>query len=800
MAGRDPATDEHPDAEPSAGTTAAAPPAVATADRVAVRRRPSDVVRVAVFVVVVAVVVALARIEPDTVTPGLWVIDSVSAGVRRFAGTVLVLSGVAALGVALGLATVRGRRGAVRDVVAAAVASALVSVLVGDLIVTNEVVPAPERAIAALITAALAASRAIAPYLSRRPRRLLLVLAWTAVAAAFAGMWVGPADVVLAAVVGWGVVAAVHLVLGSPRALPPDADVEAAAARHGVDLHGVHPVQQVDWGTVSFAARTADDRPVTVSVYGTDAADAQLLATVWRLLWFKGGRQRLVLSRQHQVEHEALTLLMAARARVAVPDVLAAGLSEDEELSVLVTCPPEGRSLADLDDDALDDDLLTRVWQAVARLHEAGIVHGQLTLTTVVAAEDGGIAFTGFRHATLAGDTAQVLTDRAELLAVLAARVGPERAARTALAGLGADELQAALPVLQPAALSASTRHELHHAKHLLDELRTAAATAAGVDAPELAKLYRLTWGDAAMIVMSMVGIYLIASQIGSVDGLGAALADADLGWAVIALVLSAATASTMAVALTGGIPVPLRVGPVILLELTNQFMGLIGGTIAMTATTIRFAQKRGLGIAMAVSAGVLVSLANFTVQVIVIVASLLLIDDLPARGSGTSNGLPEWLLPTILLALVAIGIAVAVPRLRTRISAKVRPSLESVLQNLRALVRQPRNVIRLALGALGTQLLYALAFECSLLAFGVDLPLLTLLLINTVAALFGGLAPIPGGLGVIEATLVAGLTAFGVDQVTATAGMLTYRTASAYLPPVWGWFSMVWLRRHEYL
>jgi uncharacterized membrane protein YbhN (UPF0104 family) len=517
-------------------------------------------------------------------------------------------------------------------------------------------------------------------------------------------------------------------------------------------------------------------------------------------VWFKDARLHVLLSRLHQVEHEALMLLMAAAEGLVVPGVVAAGLSDDEDYAILVTRPAGGTTIGDLQPAALTPELLVEVWRAVARFHAAGFVHGHLTADALMVTGDGGIGFRELHHGARSEDPARMAADRAELLADLAVLVGPGAAARSARQGLGTEALVAVLPVLQPGALSVPTRRRVHRDRHLLDELRTAAAAEAGTEAPELAKLYRITWPDVGMMVMSIVGIYLIATQIGSAEGLGAALADADLWWAVVAMVLAAMTAGTLAYSLTGAISVPLRFGPVVLLEMANQFMGLVGGTVAMTATTIRFGQKRGLPVAVAISAGLLVTFAGFVMQVIIIIASLLLIDDLPTRGSGNGNGLPGWVLPVVIGIVVLVGIAVIVPRIRARIAEKVRPQLSSVKENLLGLAAEPRNIARLFLGAFGTQVLYAVAFECSLVAFGVDLPLLTLLLINTVAALFGGLAPIPGGLGVIEATLVAGLTAFGVDPTTATAGMLTYRTASAYLPPVWGWFSLVWLRRREYL
>ena len=67
-------------------------------------------------------------------------------------------------------------------------------------------------------------------------------------------------------------------------------------------------------------------------------------------------------------------------------------------------------------------------------------------------------------------------------------------------------------------------------------------------------------------------------------------------------------------------------------------------------------------------------------------------------------------------------------------------------------------------------------------------------------ASLFGGLIPVPGGIGVFEAGLTAGLTAFGVDPAVATAAVLTDRMVTAYIPPVFGYFSINWMTKHDYL
>ena len=56
--------------------------------------------------------------------------------------------------------------------------------------------------------------------------------------------------------------------------------------------------------------------PITVKVYGRDAWDAQLLANVWRLAWYRGTQRTARLSRLELVEHEGFVTLLAERAGV----------------------------------------------------------------------------------------------------------------------------------------------------------------------------------------------------------------------------------------------------------------------------------------------------------------------------------------------------------------------------------------------------------------------------------------------------------------------------------------------------
>ena len=80
------------------------------------------------------------------------------------------------------------------------------------------------------------------------------------------------------------------------------------------------------------------------------------------------------------------------------------------------------------------------------------------------------------------------------------------------------------------------------------------------------------------------------------------------------------------------------------------------------------------------------------------------------------------------------------------------------------------------------------------LLAYGASLPVGQLILVVTGAGFISSLVPVPGGIGVAEASLIAGLTAFGVPPDAASAAVVTYRLFTTYLPPIPGSYATKWL------
>jgi len=130
---------------------------------------------------------------------------------------------------------------------------------------------------------------------------------------------------------------------------------------------------------------------------------------------------------------------------------------------------------------------------------------------------------------------------------------------------------------------------------------------------------------------------------------------------------------------------------------------------------------------------------------------------------------------------------------------SKVRawwPEVRASLQPLRT----GGKLAQLVGGNLAAELLFAASLAMMAHAFGADITIVDALFVNLASSLIAMVIPIPGGIGVAEATLIAGLTAFGVDETTAFGITIAYRMSTFYLPPIWGWFAMRWLQKRRYL
>ena len=302
------------------------------------------------------------------------------------------------------------------------------------------------------------------------------------------------------------------------------------------------------------------------------------------------------------------------------------------------------------------------------------------------------------------------------------------------------------------------------------------------------------------MFGLTLVAGYALIGMLSDIDFVAVwdELQNADWAWIFIGLIAATATLWTDALSWMSAVTAPLPLKPTVQLESSIKFIQLaIGGAAGRMATNVTYLRKFGVNATDAVTQGGVDSLAGFIIQVIILLLAILVgnVDLIPDDATVDI----DWVV-VVGAVLFAVIVSALMLRFVPAIRERVIPPAKQMWDGLRALATDTSRLIGLFGFNLASQLLFGLALWLTALAFGVVLPFLTVVVIYVAMALLGGLLPIPGGVGVSEAVLTAGLTAAGVDEATAFAIAVVFRVSSAYLPPVWGWFSLQWLQRSEYL
>ena len=94
----------------------------------------------------------------------------------------------------------------------------------------------------------------------------------------------------------------------------------------------------------------------------------------------------------------------------------------------------------------------------------------------------------------------------------------------------------------------------------------------------------------------------------------------------------------------------------------------------------------------------------------------------------------------------------------------------------------------------------YVLAVYFSTVAFGGGLNLAQVGAAYLVGSAIATVAPTPGGLGALEAAVIAGLVGAGMANSAAVPAVFLFRLATFWLPILPGWFAFNHLRRADYV
>jgi uncharacterized protein (TIRG00374 family) len=316
----------------------------------------------------------------------------------------------------------------------------------------------------------------------------------------------------------------------------------------------------------------------------------------------------------------------------------------------------------------------------------------------------------------------------------------------------------------------------------------------------ELAKLRRVTWRTLLNLALLIFASYTVIGLLADLD-LGSflrELGDANWYWLAAALAVGQLPRIANAISSQGSTNANLPLGPTSIMQFARCYISVaVPSSAGQVALSTRFFQRFGVPPAEAVSSGVIDSASDLVVQFGLFLLVFFVSDiDLGLEISTDQlSGLATTALIVVGALIVIAVVVLLVPAWRARLIEALRQA-----RNAMRVLRSPTKLLQLFGGSVLSQILFAVTLGVCVRAFGMDLPLSDLILINTVVSLFAGILPVPGGVGVTEGGLSLGLHRAGIPSEVAFAIALSYRFAVFYLPPIWGYISFRWLTSRRYL
>lgn len=703
--------------------------------------------------------------------------------------------------------------------------------------------------------------------MARRPRwRVVLwVVLLLDAFAMLVGGYTTPFSIVLTVLIGWTVAYGTLYAVGSPNVRPTGQHLMA-----GLRHVGFRPVaamrtedaadhtDQSDQGR-RYLVTLEEGPPLDVTVVDREQQAQGFFYRVWRRLTLRSITQRRsIQSLRQALEQEALLAYAAIAAGANAPKLIATSeLGPDAVM--LVYEHIGGRSLDAMEDEEITDDLVRGAWRQVQALQSRRIAHRRLTGDAILVDRSGSVFVTDLRGGEIAAGDLILRMDVAQLLTTTGLRVGAERAVAGALAVLGPDAVADCLPLLQPIALSRSTRATLRRLarersqrereavleasqaakeakaeepdasaandrKAVRKSLRTEkqAEKRAIDDAMEEAReedmlaqirrqvllirpqapvepvrLERIKPRTLLSFIAGAIAAYYLISQVTKAD-FSTVVEQAEWGWVAAALGFSALSYVAAAMSLLGFVPERVAFGKTVLAQVAGSFVKIVApAAIGGVALNTRFLQRAGVRPGLAVASVGASQLFGLGCHILLLALFGYL--------TGTERT-PDSLTPsrTVIAGLLTVAVLVlvvtAIPFLRKFVVTRVRSLFAGVVPRMLDVVQRPQKLVTGIGGMLLLTGLFVMCLDASIRAFsGPGVPELSYASIAVVflaGNALGSAAPTPGGMGAVEGALTLGLIAVGLPSEAAVPSVLLYRVMTLWLPVLPGWICFNQLTR----
>ncbi|UUU24788.1 lysylphosphatidylglycerol synthase transmembrane domain-containing protein [Streptomyces sp. DSM 40750] len=699
--------------------------------------------------------------------------------------------------------------------------------------------------------------------MSRRPRWravLWIVLLLDAFSMLVTG-YTTPFSIILTVLIGWTVAYGTLYAVGSPNVRPTGRTLMAGLRRVGfkpVSAAREEVPETAEGGDRGrrYFVTLEDGPPLDVTVVDREQQAQGFFYRVWRRLTLRGiTTRRSLQSLRQALEQEALLAYAAIAAGANAPKLIATSeLGPDAVM--LVYEHTGGRTLDSLADDEVTDALMSDTWHQVKALQSRRIAHRRLVGDAILVDRSGMVILTDLRVGEIAAGDLVLRMDVSQLLTTLGLRVGAERAVASAVSVLGPDAVADCLPMLQPIALSRSTRATLrrlareraerereavleasHLAKQARGEEHKEAAGPSKADkkavraeqraekraidealeeareedlltqirhqvllirpqAPvEPARLERVKPRTLISLLAGAIGAYFLLTQLTHIE-FGPLIANAEWGWVAAAVFFSALSYVAAAMSLLGFVPERVPFLRTIAAQVAGSFVKIVApAAVGGVALNTRFLQRAGVRPGLAVASVGASQLFGLGCHILMLLAFGYLTGTEKTPSLSPSRTVIAGLLTVAVLVLVVTSI----PFLRKFVVTRVRSLFAGVVPRMLDVLQRPQKLVTGIGGMLLLTGCFVMCLDASIRAFGnedVSISLASVAVVFLAGNALGSAAPTPGGVGAVEATLTVGLIAVGLPKEVAAPAVLLFRLLTLWLPVLPGWLAFNQLSR----
>ncbi|WP_075661199.1 lysylphosphatidylglycerol synthase domain-containing protein [Streptomyces acidiscabies] len=692
--------------------------------------------------------------------------------------------------------------------------------------------------------------------MSRRPRWravLWIVLLLDALSMLVTG-YTTPFSIILTVLIGWSVAYGTLYAVGSPNVRPTGRTLMAGLRTVGFRPVSAARVEATESGDSDRGRRyfvtLEDGAPLDVTVVDREQQAQGFFYRAWRNLALRGFATRSSLQSLRQaLEQEALLAYAAIAAGANAPKLIA--MSElGPDAVMLVYEHTGGRTLDSLADAEITDEVLHNAWHQVRALQSRRIAHRRLAGDAILVDRSGTVILTDLRGGEIAASSLLLLMDIAQLVTTLGLRVGAERWVASAVSVLGPDAVADCLPMLQPIALTRSTRSTLRRlareqaqrerdavleasrqakqarpeaaeepepvssgkaAKKTLkaearaekramdeaveeareDDLLTQIRHEVLLIRPqapvEPARLERVRPRTLLSFMAGALGAYFLLTQLTHIE-FGPLISNAEWGWVAAAVAFSALSYVAAAMSLLGFVPERVPFPRTVAAQVAGSFVKIVApAAVGGVALNTRFLQRQGVRPGLAVASVGASQLFGLGCHIVMLLSFGYLTGIEKTPSLTPSRTVIAGLLTVAVLVLVVTS----VPFLRKFVATRVRSLFAGVVPRMLDILQRPQKLVTGIGGMLLLTACFVMCLDASIRAFGnesTSISLASVAVVFLAGNALGSAAPTPGGVGAVEATLTVGLIAVGLPKEVAAPAVLLFRLLTLWLPVLPGW------------